>query len=80
MENGELHYKTVEEHGTKVGEHSIDFDQLDLQRTIDVNSERGFRFVLRNEPLEQYLIDHPGSESPEEAPSVEPQERQPTQP
>lgn len=79
LENGELHYKTVEEHGTKVAEHTIDFDQLDLQKTIDVNSERGFRFVLRNEPLEQYLIDHPGSESPEEAPAA-PEEPQPAQP
>lgn len=67
--NGQLHYKTVEENGTKVVEHEIDFDKLDLQMTIDVNTQRGFRFVLRNEPLEQYLIDHPGDEPPAEAPA-----------
>ena len=66
--NGELHFKTVEENGTKVVEHQIDFGQLDLQMTIDVNTERGFRFVLRNEPLDQYLKDHPSTGSPEEAP------------
>lgn len=77
--NGELHYKTVEEHGTKVVEHTIDMDDLDLQKTIDVDTERGFRFVLRNEPLEQYFIDHPSSESPEEAPPA-PEEPQPAQP
>ena len=55
----ELHFKTIEEDGTKVIEHSIDFNQLDLQKTIDVDTQRGFRFVLRNEPIEQYLRDHP---------------------
>jgi hypothetical protein len=69
LANGELHFKTVEENGTKVVEHEIEFDNLDLQMTIDVNTQRGFRFVLRNEPLEQYLIDHPGSDSPAEAPA-----------
>ena len=77
--NGELHYKTVEEHGTKVVEHTMDIDDLDLQKTIDVDTERGFRFVLRNEPLEQYFIDHPSSESPEEAPPA-PEEPHPAQP
>lgn len=57
--NNQLHFKTVEENGSKVVEHVIDFDQLDLQRTVDVNTQRGFRFVLRDEPIEQYLQDHP---------------------
>ncbi len=81
LENGELHYKTVEEQGTKVAEHTIDFDQLDLQTTIDVNTERGFRFVLRNEPLEQYLIDHPASDAPDAArPDDPPQVSTPAEP
>jgi hypothetical protein len=80
LENNELHYKTVEDQGSKVVEHTVDFDQLDLQTTVDVNTQRGFRFVLRNEPLEQYLIDHPGPESPGEAPAEPPQEPQPAQP
>jgi hypothetical protein len=77
---GELHFKVVEERGTKVVEHTIDFDRLDLQKTIDVNTDRGFRFVLRNEPIEQYLIDHPSSESPEETPPEAPESAQPAQP
>lgn len=67
--DGELHFKLIEENGAKVAEHAIEFSQLDLQKTIDVNTARGFRFVLRNEPLEQYLRDHPPSDSPDEAPT-----------
>jgi len=67
--NGELHFKAVEEHGTKVVEHQIDFGLLDLQKTIDINTARGFRFVLRNEPLEQYLRDYPFTDSPNAAPA-----------
>jgi hypothetical protein len=37
----------------------IDLDELDLQQTIDVATQRGFRFMLRNEPMEQYLQHHP---------------------
>ncbi len=48
----------LEEGGTKSVEHAIGFDELDLQKTIDVATQRGFRFVLRNEPLKQYLQDH----------------------
>jgi hypothetical protein len=66
--HGELYFKIVEENGTKVVEHEIDFGLLDLQKTIDVNTQRGFRFVLRNEPLEQYLKDHTSSDSPDGAP------------
>jgi hypothetical protein len=32
---------------------------LDVQKTIDVNTRRGFRVVMRNEPMEQYLRDYP---------------------
>lgn len=78
LENGKLHFKTVEEHGTKLVEHTIDFDQLDLQETIDVNTQRGFRFVLRNEPIEQYLQDNYPA-SPDQAPPA-PEEPQPIQP
>lgn len=67
--NDQLHFRTVEEGGTKSVEHVIDFDQLDLQKTIDVNTANGFRFVLRNEPIDEYLRDHPnlgGSNKPPE--------------
>ena len=59
--NDQLHFRTAEDSGAKLVEHVIDFDQLDLQKTIDVNTERGFHFVLRKEPLEDYLRDHSGA-------------------
>ena len=55
--NDQLHCTTVE--GASTVEHVFNFDELDLQKTIDVNTAREFRFVLRNEPIEQYLKDHP---------------------
>jgi hypothetical protein len=57
--NGQLHFITVEENGTKSVEHVADYDELDTQKTVDLDTRRGFRFVLRNEPIEQYLKDHP---------------------
>jgi len=59
---GELHYKTME--GGKRVEHEVHFDELDLQRTIDVATARGFRFVLRNEPLERYFEKSPEDTTP----------------
>lgn len=73
--NDQLHFRTIEDGGTKSVERVIDFDQLDLQKSIDVNTQRGFRFVLRNEPLEQYLQDHPDG-----TPSGSPPETGPTGP
>lgn len=78
--NGVLHFKTLEESGTKVVEHTIDFGQLDLQKTIDVDTARGFRFVLRNEPLEQYLRDHPPSDSPDDTAPQNPPDNTPAEP
>ena len=57
--DGQLHFMMSEEEGTKPTEQVIPFDALDLQKTIDVNTQRGFRFMLRNEPFEQYVRDHP---------------------
>lgn len=53
--NGQLHFTMLEEGGTKPVEHVIGFDELDLQKTVDTNTARGFRFVLRNQPIEKYL-------------------------
>jgi hypothetical protein len=66
--DGRIHFTILEEGGTKSVEHVVPFNELDLQRTIDVNTQRGFRFVLRNESLEQYLWDHPDSSPPPAAP------------
>jgi hypothetical protein len=56
--DGQIHFTTLDEGGTKLVENVRDFDALNLQTTIDVNTERGFKFTLRNEPLEQYLRNH----------------------
>ncbi len=66
--DGQLHFVTTE--NAKTVEHTIDFNQLDVQKTVDLDAQRGFRFVLRNEPLDQYLKDHPNFGSPSELPSV----------
>jgi hypothetical protein len=55
----EIHFTSLDESATKSVEQMISFDDLDAQRTIDVNTRRGFRVVMRSEPLEQYLRDHP---------------------
>jgi hypothetical protein len=60
----QLHFTVIEEAGTKPVEHSIPFDALDLQKTVDANTKRGFRFMLRNEPFEQYVRDHPQGPPP----------------
>jgi hypothetical protein len=69
--NGEIHF-TVPEEGEQPTERVISLDDLDLQRTIDVNTRHGFRFVMRNEPWEQYLREHP-NETP---PPVTPRQKQ----
>jgi hypothetical protein len=70
--NGEIHFKTLDEGGTKSVEHVIPFEDLDLQQTIDVNTRMGFRFVLRNAPIEHYLQD--GNEGNPPAETAPPQE------
>ena len=60
----QLHFTMIEENGTKPAEHVIPFDALDLQTTVDANTRRGFRFMLRNEPFERYLRDHPEGPPP----------------
>lgn len=66
--DGQIHFTTVDEQGTKSVEHVRSFDALDLQTTIDVNTQRGFRFTLRNVPMEQYFREHP-----EVVPKVDPE-------
>lgn len=60
----EVHFTTLEDGGTKSVEQALGLDDLDLQKTIDVNTRRGFRFVRRDKPLEQYLRDHPDANAP----------------
>jgi hypothetical protein len=69
--DNQLHFMMVEEEGAKPTEEVIPFDVLDLQKTIDANARRGFRFMLRNEPFEQYVRDHPEGPPPEITPPHE---------
>ena len=62
--DNQLHFKIIEETGQKPVEHLIPFEDLDLQKTVDANTKRGFRFVLRNEPFEEYVRDHPEGPPP----------------
>jgi hypothetical protein len=62
--DGQLHFKLIEEIGQKPVEHTIPFEELNLQKTIDANTRRGFRFVLRNEPFDEYVRDHPEGPPP----------------
>jgi hypothetical protein len=69
--DNQLHFMMVEEEGAKPTEEVIPFDVLDLQKTVDANTRRGFRFMLRNEPFEQYVRDHPEGPPPEITPPHE---------
>ena len=51
----QLHFITLEEAGTKSVPHNVPFDTLDLQRTKEAAEAQGFRFVIRDEPLQQWL-------------------------
>jgi hypothetical protein len=62
--DGQLHFTLDDEVDAKASEQVIDFDELDLQRTIAVNTRRGFRLVMRDEPWQQYLRDHPDATPP----------------
>jgi len=69
--DNQLHFTMIDEEGAKPAEHVIPFDALDLQTTVDANTRRGFRFMLRNEPVEQYLRDHPEGPPPPVTPPRE---------
>jgi hypothetical protein len=59
LADGQLHFTTLDESGERSVQHVRDFNELDLQTTVDVNTQRGFHFTLRNEPVDQYFRDHP---------------------
>jgi hypothetical protein len=53
----QLHFITVEEGGTKFVPHTVPFDDLDVERTKDRATAEGFRFLIRDKPIEQWLED-----------------------
>jgi hypothetical protein len=62
--NGKLHFLTADQGAEQV----VDSDELDYQKTAAINTRRGFRVVLRDEPWQQYLRDHPDVTPPLLAP------------
>jgi hypothetical protein len=66
--NGQMHFSMIEDDPTKPAEHAIPYDDLDVQKTIYVNTHRGFRIVFRDEPWQQYLKDHPDATPPDVPP------------
>lgn len=61
----QLHFTIRGPGNPKPEEHIINIDQLDVQKTINVNTTRGFRFVMRDEPMDQYEQDHPNQVPPD---------------
>jgi hypothetical protein len=53
----QLHFITVEEGGTKFVPHTVPFDDLDLEQTKDRATAQGFRFIIRDKPIDQWLED-----------------------
>jgi hypothetical protein len=62
--NGQIHFTVADDPGADPAEMVMEFDQLDVQKTIDVNTRRGFRLVMRDAPWEKYLHDHPDAIPP----------------
>jgi hypothetical protein len=54
----QLHFITIEEGGTKSVPHAVPFGDLDVQRTTEADAAQGFRFLVRDEPIEQWLQHH----------------------
>jgi len=54
----QLHFVTVEDGGTKSVPHTVPFADLDVERTTAAAAAQGFRFVVRDEPIEQWLQHH----------------------
>jgi hypothetical protein len=74
--DGKLHYVT--NYG---GENAIGLDQIDMQRTVDVNAKRGINITLRPAPLSQAPPQNPSSsdeqnrnqdQAPDNSPAPEP--------
>jgi hypothetical protein len=66
--NGQVHFTVTEQDPVRPVEHVVPSEQLDVQKTTSVNAARGFRMVMRDEPWQQYLKDHPEANPPELVP------------
>ena len=54
----QLHFIASEEGGSKSVPHTVPFADLDVQATTDALEKQGFRFVVRDEPIDQWLQHH----------------------
>jgi hypothetical protein len=54
----QLHFITSEEGGTRSVPHTVPFADLDVQATTDALAAQGFKFRVRDEPIEQWLQHH----------------------
>jgi hypothetical protein len=54
----ELHFITSEDGGTKSVPHTVPFSELDIQATTDALTAQGFKFRVRDEPIDQWLQHH----------------------
>src|ERR1051326_7850848 len=54
----QLHFITLEDGGTKSVPRTVPFADLDVQATTDALSAQGFKFRVRDEPIEQWLQHH----------------------
>ncbi len=71
-----LHYVT--NYG---GENSIPLDQLDIQRTVDVNAKRGINITLRPTPQSQQAAPEPDTQpAPSAPPNAQPPANSPAPP
>jgi len=73
--NGEVHYQTSEDDPSNpAAPHAFRYDDLDVQKTIFVNSRRGFRIVFRDAPWQQWMKDHP-EQTPSDVPPAQGQQK-----
>src|ERR1043166_8398577 len=63
----ELHFITSEDGGTKSVPHTVPFADLDIQATTDALTAQGFKFRVRDEPIDQWLQHH-AQEKPRSSP------------
>lgn len=63
-EDDQLHFITVENGGTKYVPHTAPFGDLDVDQTKDRAKAEGFRFLIRDKPIEQWLEDRAQEPAP----------------
>ena len=51
----QLHFISLEDGGTKSVPHTVPFADLDVQATTDSLAKQGFKFRIRDEPIDQWL-------------------------